>query len=76
MAELYLDNPSDTIKMVCETLCYAQWATNQVGYYNSRRQEHSDRLQRLINECERQRPLASNGKHGNLHTDTCGCEDK
>jgi hypothetical protein len=22
------------------------------------------------------RPVGSNGKHGDLHTDTCGCEDK
>lgn len=30
----------------------------------------------LINMIDRHRPLGSNGKHGDLHTDTCGCVDK
>jgi len=30
----------------------------------------------LINMIDRHRPLGANGKHGNLHTATCGCEDK
>lgn len=30
----------------------------------------------LINMIDRHRPLGSNGKHGDLHTATCGCEDK
>lgn len=31
---------------------------------------------RLINVLALHRPTGSNGKHGNLHTPTCGCEDK
>ena len=30
---------------------------------------------RLINVLELHRPTGSNGKHGDLHTPTCGCED-
>lgn len=33
-----------------------------------------DRIQRILEDIDRQRPLGSNGKHGNLHTPTCGCE--
>jgi hypothetical protein len=33
-------------------------------------------LGQLINEIDRHRPLGSDGKHGDLHTATCGCEDK
>jgi hypothetical protein len=29
----------------------------------------------LINMIDRHRPLGTDGKHGNLHTSTCGCED-
>lgn len=29
----------------------------------------------LIETIDRHRPLAANGKHGDLHTRTCGCED-
>lgn len=30
---------------------------------------------RLISVLELHRPVKSNGKHGDLHTPTCGCED-
>lgn len=33
-------------------------------------------LQNLIDQLEQHRPTGSDGKHGNLHTTTCGCEDK
>lgn len=29
----------------------------------------------LLDMIDRHRPLAANGRHGNLHTVTCGCED-
>jgi hypothetical protein len=32
-------------------------------------------IQRLINVLDLHRPLGPNGKHGSLHTPTCGCED-
>ncbi|WP_206538991.1 hypothetical protein [Nocardiopsis lucentensis] len=65
----------DSPKMLHETLCFAQSA---IGLHpdQNRALEHIARLGRLINECERHRPLGSNGKHGDLHTDTCGCEEE
>jgi hypothetical protein len=66
------DNP----KMLRETLSVAQ---SQIDQYESRMPrgaEHANRLQRLINECERKRPTGPDGKHGNRHTPECGCEDK
>ncbi|NKW26819.1 hypothetical protein GS942_16780 [Rhodococcus hoagii] len=32
-------------------------------------------IQRLINVLRLHRPIGSDGKHGRLHTPTCGCED-
>lgn len=61
----------DDPKMLRETLCVAQTWINLSG--DSRKREHSDRLERLIAECDRHRPLGRDGKHGNLHTPTCGC---
>ena len=29
---------------------------------------------RLIMDLDKHRPLGTNGKHGDLHTDTCGCD--
>ena len=60
--------------MLRETLCVAQTAINTVG--DPRRGEHVARLQRLIDECDRHRPLGPDGKHNDRHTPTCGCEDR
>jgi hypothetical protein len=65
----------DDPKMLRETLCVAQSRIVNSGYDVSRKTEHVNRLQRLIDECERHRPLGPDGKHGNLHTLTCGCSD-
>lgn len=62
----------DSPKMIRETLCVAQSLVN--AWQMWRAQEHVDRLQRLIDECDRHRPLGADGKHGKLHTDTCGCD--
>lgn len=71
-----LDVP-DSPKMLRETLCVAQSAVAaNASWYVSRGREHIDRLQRLIDECDRHRPLGPDGKHGDLHTPTCGCEDR
>ena len=67
-----LDISADGPKMVRETLCLAQSAVAHSG--DSRAQEHVERLGRLIKECDRHRPLGQDGKHGNRHTATCGCE--
>lgn len=65
----------DSIKMIRETLCLAQ-AAFSLAFANDTT-HHRLRLQRMIDDCDRQRPLQSNGKHGDhLHTKTCGCEDK
>lgn len=61
-------------KMMRETLCIAQlwFGLSQ----RPDRESHVARLQILIDECDRHRPFGPDGKHGNLHTETCGCEDK
>lgn len=66
----------DGPKMLRETLCVAQHRIGSSPYDEGRKREHIDRLQRLIDECERHRPTGPNGKHGNRHTPTCGCEDQ
>lgn len=63
---------SDSLKMIRETLCVAQVAVWRGT--GSRAEEHSQRLGRIIAEIDRQRPVGSDGKHGDLHTPTCGCE--
>lgn len=66
---------NDGPKMLRETLCVAQ---TYVGLSDdSRKGEHIARLQRLIDECDRHRPLGRNGKHGRRQrcTATCGCEE-
>lgn len=30
----------------------------------------------MISKLDEHRPLGPNGKHGNRHTETCGCQDK
>jgi hypothetical protein len=61
-------------KMLKEALCLAQGLVA-----GSEREEHKSYLpiiQHLIDECDRKRPLYPNGKHGDLHTSECGCEDE
>lgn len=68
----------DDPKMLRETLCLAQnaVATSRFNLTSGEYTDYIQRLQRLINECDRKRPLGPNGKHGTQHTDECGCEDK
>jgi hypothetical protein len=69
----------DSPKMLAETLSVAQSRLNDAhrpgGSYDLRTPEHSARLQRLLDECERKRPTGNDGKHGDRHTPECG-EDK
>lgn len=65
---------TDDPKMLRETLCVAQGAIGILPD-DGRNGEHIDRIGRLITECDRHRPLGPNGKHGDRHTTTCGCED-
>jgi hypothetical protein len=69
-------NVPDSPKMLRETLCVASARIAQSGRDEDRLEEHLNRISRLINECDRHRPLGVDGKHGDLHTPTCGCEDK
>lgn len=66
----------DGPKMLRETLCVAQSLIGNSNLHADRRTEHINRLQRLIAACDAHRPLGSDGKHGNRHTATCGCEDR
>lgn len=65
----------DGPKMLRETLCVAQTALGIAFPNDPRLWTHLDRLGRLIDECDRHRPLGPDGKHGDRHTPTCGCED-
>lgn len=65
----------DSLKMVRETLCVAQTWIGIGPVSDPRRREHINRLQRMIDDINRQRPLGSDGKHGDRHTPTCGCPD-
>lgn len=69
-----LDVP-DSPKMIRETLCVAQSAIAHSAAAAYRRSEHIDRLSCIIQEIDRHRPLGPDGKHGDRHTATCGCED-
>ena len=64
----------DTPKMLRETLCVAQTRIGASGLDAGRTREHVDRLQRLIDACDAHRPIGPDGKHGDRHTPTCGCE--
>lgn len=56
------------LKMLRETLCLVQSKLDNNPSY--------DYIQKLIDEIDYHRPLGPDGKHSNLHTATCGCEDK
>jgi hypothetical protein len=68
-------NVHDGPKMLRETLCVAQARIGNSPYDESRKREHIYRLQRLIDECDRHRPIGTDGKHGSRHTLICGCVD-
>lgn len=72
---IHCPHPADTLKMLRETFCVAQTQVNLHVPDTDRRQQHSDRLERLIYDIDRQRPLGPDGKHDNRHTPTCGCSD-
>ena len=65
----------DSPKMLRETLCIAQALVIRESLDQGRANADVGRLQRLIDECDRHRPLGPDGKHGDRHTPTCGCED-
>lgn len=76
---LYLRDPRDTLKALRETLCRAESATIFLRDERGEIEPDADdlaRISRIIAEIDRQRPLGPDGKHGDLHTPTCGCEDR
>lgn len=73
--EQVLTGRRDSVKMLRETFCVAQTAVGQ-RTDDPRTPEHIARLQRLIDKCDQHRPLGPDGKHGQRHTPTCGCEDQ
>lgn len=68
-------NVPDAPKMLRETFCVAQTRIGNSPLDAARRDEHIARLQRLIDDIDRARPLGPDGKHGDRHTPACGCED-
>lgn len=76
---LYLNDDRDSFKMLRETLCRAESAITFLR--DDRGEIETDevdlaRIGRLVAEIDRQRPLGPDGKHGELHTPSCGCEDR
>lgn len=69
-----LEIPASDVKMLGETLRRAQVLATRRTYDMSSIPDDVVRLGQLIRECDRHRPLGSNGKHGTLHTTTCGCD--
>jgi hypothetical protein len=63
-------------KMLRETLCVAQSRIGNSTLDEARKPLHMTRLGNLIKVLDVMRPLGVDGKHGSLHTDFCGCEDK
>lgn len=61
-------------KALRETLCIAQARIGNSGLDKHRQERDIAHLQALIDECDRHRPLGPDGKHGDRHTPTCGCD--
>lgn len=58
------------LKGLREALCWAQTAAGPG------RQREVARIDALIHAIDVHRPLGTDGKHGDLHTFTCGCEGR
>jgi hypothetical protein len=74
MATLHVRD--ENLKMLRETLCIAQARIVHLTPGGAKIDHHVELLGDLIREIDIHRPLGSDGKHGSLHTPTCGCEDK
>ncbi|PBI96965.1 hypothetical protein BKP42_36250 [Rhodococcus erythropolis] len=64
-----------TIKTVSEALSYAETALLNTYPDSEQRAHYAEVIAELLRDIARQRPVGSNGKHGELHTPTCGCAD-
>lgn len=65
-----------SLKMFRESLCVAQMAIGRCGDVIPDPAGRIARLQELIDLIDLLRPLGPDGKHGDLHTAWCGCQDK
>lgn len=63
-----------SVKSLREDLCVVQSALNH--YPSGDQTSRVRRIGELINQLDEMRPLGPDGKHGNRHTDKCGCEDQ
>lgn len=63
-----------SLKMLREHLCSAQSLSSLLPS-NVSIVSYMDDLQQLINQIDTMRPLGPDGKHGDRHTQHCGCED-
>ena len=67
----------ENLKTLREALCVAQSGIAQA--YGQRQSAYAMTyvkvIQKTINQIDVLRPLGPDGKHGNRHTDFCGCED-
>ena len=71
--------PVSSLRSTREALCLAQtalhaWAGS--GINANLVPGYVDRIGDLVNEIDVHRPLGPDGKHGDRHTATCGCEDR
>lgn len=65
---LEVGSPKAARELLCELqqLSYGEWS--QVTKYGH------DLIKSLISQIDQHRPLGPDGKHGNRHTATCGCD--
>jgi hypothetical protein len=62
------------VKSLREDLCLIQSA---LAFYPSGDQTtRIKRVGEIIDQLDTMRPLGPDGKHGNRHTELCGCEDR
>ncbi|ASD52293.1 hypothetical protein QCN32_gp73 [Arthrobacter phage Niktson] len=62
----------ESVKGLREDLCVVQSALNM--YPSGDQKSRVRRIGDIINQLDEMRPLGSNGKHDNRHTDKCGCD--
>lgn len=63
------------LKMAREALCASSFSLSETYKDKDRVKEFVGFVERIIKEIDILRPLGSDGKHGDLHTPWCGCED-
>ncbi len=67
MTVAYLPVPADSLKMLRETLCRLQIHASAA--------DDVAQLGHLLVAIDLNRPLGPDGKHRDLHTNTCGCDE-